>query len=78
MTVYKLIKELQKISDKHGPRAQVVIDMTELKVNKSILQDYSHWSVGEVRAERILWAKDDSFILADGSERTKQVVSLGI
>lgn len=76
MTVGKMIKELQKLSDKYGSRATVVIDWSELKHNRSLLDDYSHWAISEIKSERILWAKDDSFELADGSERTKQVVSI--
>ena len=76
MTVNRLIKELEKIQEKYGKRATVVIDMAELKCNQTIMEEYSHWSISGAKYERILWSKDDSFVLADGSERTRAVVSL--
>ena len=78
MTINALIKKLENIQVKHGKRATVVIDLTELKQNKSIIEEYSHWAISNVKHDRILWEKDDSIFLADGSERTKAVVSLSI
>ena len=77
MTVNKLIKELQRLSKDHG-RSTVVIDFGELKANSTLTRDYSHYAISVVKPDTILWEKDDSFTLADGSERQKKIVSLSI
>jgi hypothetical protein len=78
MTVNKLIKLLEKIQHEAGKRATVVIDLGEFKVNKGLIDSYSHYGVADVKHEVILWGIDDSFTLANGEERTKTVVSLSV
>jgi hypothetical protein len=78
MTISKLIRELQKMKKKTGPRATVVIDLAEFKWNGSIILEYSHYTAGQVRDEYIPFeGKDGSKYNADGSERMRIVVSIG-
>lgn len=78
MTVNQLIKKLEKIRDKHGKRVHVCIDVAECKVNRSIFEDHSHWSASDVKVESIRWAVDDSYYLADGSERVRIVAAISL
>lgn len=78
MTISGLIKRLERLKNKHGGSCHIAIDLTEAKVNQSIVRDHSHWSAGDVRFEVIRWAKDGNHELADGSERMKRIVSIGL
>lgn len=71
MTVNQLIKKLEKVREKHGKRAAVVIDWKTFQND-----DYSHTNVKDIEVEVIPWAKDDSFERADGTERLGTVVTL--
>lgn len=74
MTINQLIKALEKIQTKHGKRIRVVVD--RLGVENSMPGEYSHCEVNTVDTDTIIWAINDSFELADGSERTRKVVVL--
>lgn len=75
MTITGLIKELNKIKKKVGPRTQVVVNMEALR--NRLPYEYSHASFNHVEVECIPWAVNDSVCLANGEERTKVVVSIG-
>lgn len=75
MTLGKLIKRLQLIESKFGSRKNVVVDLREAR---EIGDEFTHWSVLTVSDETIPWAKDDNFELADGSQRTRHVVVIGL
>lgn len=75
MTIRKLIRLLEKAENKIGPRARVTLDFKEVKVGVMAF-DYSHWELNCFDVQTIPWAEDDSFELADGSERMKTVVVL--
>jgi uncharacterized membrane protein len=71
MTTKELIKLLEKI-DKKAPRCTVVVDWQSF----DSCDEYSHVPVASAKVQNIRWAVDDKFELADGSERTKNVVVL--
>lgn len=74
MTVSKLIKELEKLKKKHGPRTQVVVSK---KGMASLGQEeWSHIGVQSATQETILWMIDDNWERKDGSERYKTVVTI--
>jgi hypothetical protein len=73
MTLNAFIKELQKLQKKGHGKSHVTVDVRHFA---SVSDDYSHFSVAEVSTDVIRFEKDDSFFLADGSERMKAVVVL--
>jgi hypothetical protein len=74
MTLFQLIRKLQKLEKQIGPRAHVVLDVESINVQHN--HDYSHADVQDVDYEVIVWAKDDNTVLANGQERLKKVVVL--
>ena len=71
MTIKQLIKELQRLEKKVPRGTPVVIEHSNFgKTN------YSHDNFDELQIENISWAIDDSFELADGSDRMKTVVTI--
>lgn len=74
MTVSKLIKELEKIKDKHGPRTQVVVCKEGMKNLDN--PDWSHIGLESIQIDSINWYIDDSCELKDGSERSRIVAVL--
>lgn len=79
MTIRGLIRELEKAEKKSGPRALVMIDLAEFKASPGILQDYTHYGAGQVRVEVIPYEDPvRGKELADGSERYRLVVSIGV
>lgn len=76
MTIRALIKKLQKIEKEIGPRAPVTIKLEDLMAFSKANDEYSHWELNDAGSAVILWYKDDSCELADGSQREKAVVVL--
>ena len=74
MTLFQLIKKLQKLEGQVGPRAHVVFEVKKIVDNHN--DDYTHSNVKEIEADLIRWSVDDNWELADGSERMKRVVVL--
>lgn len=74
MTVNQLIKKLEKVREIYGKTVPVVVNKRGLE--NSTPDDYSYGNVDSVEVETINWYKDDSCVLADGSERMKTVVTL--
>jgi len=74
MTITKLIRELEKLSKKIGPRAQVVID----KKNIDTRDDLTYEVFAFVRTETIPWDTNDGngLFTASDQERYRSVVVL--
>lgn len=75
MTINQLIKKLEKIQAKHGKRVTVVANLEAMR--NSTPDDFTHCTFKHVEFEMLPWAVEDSFELADGSERIRRVVSIG-
>lgn len=75
MTIRKLIKELQKVEKRIGPRKLVMVDLSETRL---ISDEYTHWAVLKLDDETIPFAIDDNFELADGSQRMRTVAVIGL
>lgn len=73
MTIARLIKKLEAIAKKHGPRTPICIDLKELKDVCERHEKYSHWEANCLDVECINWYIDDNCELADGSERQRIV-----
>lgn len=73
MTINQLIKKLQRLEKTVGKRMQVTVDVENVKRRAD---DMSHWQIDDIHWTTITWYKDDSCVLADGTERIKSVVVL--
>lgn len=71
MTIKQLIRELQRLEKKVPRGTPVVIEHSNFGK-----MDYSHDNFSELQIETIVWAKNDSAVLADGSERMKTVITI--
>lgn len=77
MTIQALINKLEKAKKKIGTRAHVCLDLREIRESFWIKnEEYSHMDLNVFGVESIRWEKEDSFELADGSERIRTVVVL--
>lgn len=79
ITLKGLINRLKKLEKEVGPGAIVTVHLEELRFVTKTHDDLSHYAIGEVEGERILWrgANDDTWN-EDGSEKTRAVVTLKI
>lgn len=75
MTISKLIKELEKLKSKVGPRTEVVIDLKGTQ-NSKLDEWHSYIKVNTIERDSVLWYVDDNCFLQDGSERYKSVIIL--
>lgn len=57
--------------DELSSRTTVVV---ELSTFRYIGREYSHWGIQDCKVKTMRWVRDDSFELADGTERTRTVV----
>lgn len=71
MTLTQFIKKLEKIKKQEGGRITVVVDWKSVRND-----DYSHSTIDDFKVELINWSINDSYELADGSERQRKVLTL--
>lgn len=76
MTLNKFIKDLQKLQAKGYGKAHVCIKTQEVQEKRN--DDFSHENVNQIDVNVIVYSIDDNPFLADGTERLRTVVELGI
>lgn len=76
MTALGLIRKLEKVVKKNGPRTRVCIDLKAMRAMHSTHEDYSTWELTHLEVDTMRWEKEDSYYLANGQERMTTVVVL--
>ena len=77
MTIRGMIRRLERMEKKLGPRARVCLDLREIREGFPLNDlEYSHWELNCMSKEEIRFEVEGSFERADGTERLRRVVVL--